>query len=184
MEVTEATLIAAARDGDHSSYGELVRRHQSVAFRVAMVITRSAADSQDVTQEAFVKAWKALDRFDPERPFRPWLLSIVANEARNRRRGAARRFVHELRAGKQAVAVAAGVPSAEAVAVRDIEGAGVLDAVDRLPDKHRQVIYLRYLMELDERETAAALGIAPGTVKSRASRARVQLAELLRVADE
>ena len=76
-----AALIERARQGDQAAYGELVRDHQEIAFRVAFLITRSAPDAEDVTQEAFIKAWRALGRFRTDAPFRPWLLRIVANEA-------------------------------------------------------------------------------------------------------
>src|SRR5688500_13209149 len=87
---TEEELVALARDGDSDAYADLVRSHQQIAFRTAMLITRNAADAEDAAQEAFVKAWRALPRFRAGEPVRPWLLTIVANEARNRRRAAGR----------------------------------------------------------------------------------------------
>ncbi|MDP9321875.1 MAG: siderophore-interacting protein, partial [Chloroflexota bacterium] len=74
-----------ARRGDQDAYGELVTRYQALAARVAYVITASPAEAEDVTQDAFVKAYYALDRFREGAPFRPWLLRIVANEAKNRK---------------------------------------------------------------------------------------------------
>ena len=86
----ESALVERARRGDHNAYGELVTRYQALAARVAFVITASAADAEDVAQDAFVKAFYALDRFREGAPFRPWLLRIVANEAKNRRVAAGR----------------------------------------------------------------------------------------------
>src|ERR687885_1387947 len=80
-----------ARDGDTAAYERLVSRHAQVAFRVACVLAGSAADAEEAAQDAFVKAYKALGRFRPGHPFRPWLLKIVANEAHNRRRAPGRR---------------------------------------------------------------------------------------------
>ena len=75
-----------------------MRAHQDIAFRVACLAGGSAAEAEEAAQEAFVKAWRALDRFRAGAPFRPWLLAIVANEARNRRRAAGRRAGLALRA--------------------------------------------------------------------------------------
>jgi len=83
--------VARARRGDAVAYEALVRAHQDIAFRTACLFAGSAADAEEAAQEAFVKAWRALPRFRPEAPFRPWLLAIVANEARNRVRNRRRR---------------------------------------------------------------------------------------------
>src|SRR4051794_2486255 len=88
--LTEGELIALARDGDGDAYASLVRAHQDVAFRTAMLITQNAAEAEEAAQDGFVKAWRALPRFRAGEPWRPWLLTIVANEARNRRRSAGR----------------------------------------------------------------------------------------------
>ena len=98
----EAALIARAQGGDTVAYGSLVRAHQDIAFRVACLAGGSAADAEEAAQEGFVKAWRALPRFRAGAPFRPWLLAIVANEARNRRRAAGRRAGLVLRAAEQA----------------------------------------------------------------------------------
>ena len=81
--------MARAQAGDADAYAALVRAHQDVAFRTALLITQNAADAEEAAQDGFVKAWRALDRFHTGAPLRPWLLTIVANEARNRRRSAA-----------------------------------------------------------------------------------------------
>src|SRR5204863_9243775 len=83
---------------DPAAYAELVREHQHVAFRAAYLVTGSAAEAEDAAQEGFVKAWLALPQFREGAPFRPWLLAIVVNEARNRRRHAGRQAALALRA--------------------------------------------------------------------------------------
>ena len=168
----EAALVRRAQAGDAEAYGDLVTMHQAAAFRVAHLLAGSAADAEDAAQEAFVKAYLALGRFRAGEPFRPWLLQVVGNEARNRRRARGRR------AGLLDRAVAAvrgsagsGAPSPEAVVVlgelRDEVGAALL----RLRDEERTVVACRYLLELSEAETASALGVPAGTVKSRLHRA-------------
>src|SRR5437868_11473337 len=93
----DSVLIARAVRGDSAAYEEIVKRYQQVAFRTAYVITGSAADAEDAAQEGFVKAFHALHRFRPGAELRPWLLRIVANEARNRLRSSGRRQRLELR---------------------------------------------------------------------------------------
>ncbi len=128
---TDGELFTRAQRGNQAAYEEIVQRYQQMAFRTAYVITGSAADAEDAAQEGFVKAYRALATFRSGAEPRPWLLRIVANEARNRVRSAGRRLV----------------------------------------------ITSRYLLELSGEETAAALGIPEGTVKSRLSRALARLRE-------
>jgi RNA polymerase sigma factor (sigma-70 family) len=166
----DVDLARLARDGDVHAYGELVERYREVAFRTAWLITRSTADAEDAAQEAFVKAFYALGRFRAGEAFRPWVLRIVANEAKNRRRSAGRRERLALRvAGERGPGDA--VPSPETAAVEVERREDLLTALERLPERDRLVVAYRYLLELSEAETAEALGVRPGTVKSRLSRA-------------
>src|SRR2546429_1118057 len=97
----ESELVERARRGDHDAYAELVHAYQGIAFRTAYLIAGGAAEAEDAAQDGFVKAWRALGRFRAGAPFRPWLLQIVANEARNRRRSAGRRAQLALRAATE-----------------------------------------------------------------------------------
>jgi RNA polymerase sigma-70 factor (ECF subfamily) len=166
--------VLRAQRGDAHAYEDLVRPHQEMAFRVAYVIVRNPSDAEDATQDALVKAWRALGRFRPDEPLRPWLLRIVANEARNRRRSAGRRERLVLRA---AASSGEAAPSPEDAVVDEAQRADLLRALDELPDPAREVLAYRYLLELTEEETAAALDVAVGTVKSRTSRALDRLKE-------
>ena len=151
-----------------------------LAFRTAYLITGSAADAEDAVQDAFVKAHKALGRFRQGAPFRPWLLAIVANEARNRRRSAGRRERLSLRAAEDPLSGGA-VPSPEAALLESEQRAELLAAVNDLREEDRLAIACRYFLGLSEEETAATLGWRRGTLKSRTSRAlerlRVRLEE-------
>ncbi len=170
----ESTLVARARRGEAAAYEELVRMHQAIAFRVALVNAGDRADAEEAVQDAFVKAYRALGRFRDGAPFRPWLLRIVANEARNRRRAAGRRAALPLRA-VAAVAPGDAAPSPEATVLSTERRGELLDALARLDGRDRDVLVHRYLLELDEQETAEALGLRRGTVKSRTSRALERL---------
>jgi RNA polymerase sigma-70 factor, ECF subfamily len=179
----EVALVERARAGDADAFGDLVTLHQGAAFRVAYVLTGSPADAEDAAQEAFVKAYLALDRFRPDARFRPWLLAIVGNEARNRvrsrarREGLAARALSAVRGGAarsssdgddRATAVTRS-PELEALAVET--QAEVRAAMATLREDERRVVACRFLLGLSERETAAALGIPEGTAKSRLHRA-------------
>jgi RNA polymerase sigma-70 factor (ECF subfamily) len=174
----DSDLVERAKRGDAAAYGELVDRYQGIAVRTAYVIAGEAAEAEDAAQEAFVKAYRALSRFRAGEPFRPWLLSIVANEARNRRRSAGRRAALALRAAAQ-VAPGEAAPSPEGVLIAAEERATLLMAVDRLGDGDRLVLSCRYFLELSEEETAGVLGVRRGTVKSRTHRALARLKEEL-----
>src|ERR1700716_801023 len=93
----DSELFARAQRGDTAAYEEIVQRYQQVAFRTAFVITGSAADAEEAAQDGFVKAHRALHTFRSGAEPRPWLLKIVANEARNRVRSIGRRHQLELR---------------------------------------------------------------------------------------
>ena len=178
MEATperESDLIERARHGDVSAFESLVRVHQAVAFRTAWIASGGADDAEDAAQEGFMKAYAALPRFRADAPFRPWLLTIVANEARNRRRSAGRREALALRAPETAIGAAGFEPSPEAAILATERRTALLDALRRLADPDREVIAYRFLLELSETETAAALGVPVGTAKSRLSRAMGRL---------
>jgi RNA polymerase sigma-70 factor (ECF subfamily) len=172
----ESTLVALAKRGDAAAYEELVRMHQGIAFRVAYVAAGDRGDAEEAVQDGFVKAYRALGRFRGGAPFRPWLLRIVANEARNRRRSAGRRAGLVLQA---AAASGDAAPSPEAAALSGERRSELLAAIGRLDERDRDVLVHRFLLELGEEETAAALGVRRGTVKSRTSRALERLRELL-----
>ena len=172
--LAEIELVGLAQSGDSAAYQTLVEEHQTIAFRTAYLITGSAADAEDAVQEAFVKAFYALGRFRPGAPFRPWVLRIVANEARNRRRSAGRRERPTLRAAEDPLSGGA-VPSPEAALLESEERAELLAAVEGLREEDRLVIACRYFLELSEEETAAALDWRRGTVKSRLARALERL---------
>lgn len=170
----DAQLVERAKAGDVDAYGELVTRYQAVAQRTAYLITHDGAAAEDASQEAFVKAYRALGRFHSGAPFRPWLLRIVANEALNRRKAAARRPTVDLDAA-QSRADPADSPEERAIAAE--RRAMVLRAMEALRDEDRLVLVYRYFLDLSEAEMAVALDCPRGTVKSRLSRAMARLRE-------
>ncbi|WP_443050382.1 RNA polymerase sigma factor [Streptomyces sp. NBC_00286] len=178
--VDEAAVIARVRDGEPEAYAELVRAHTGIALRAAAALG-AGADAEDVVQQAFFKAYCTLGRFRDGAAFRPWLLSIVANETRNTVRTAVRQRTVVGREAALAEAEPVIPESADpAVAALEVERrAALLAALDRLSEEHRLVVTYRYLLEMDEPETAQALGWPRGTVKSRLNRALRKLQRLL-----
>jgi RNA polymerase sigma factor (sigma-70 family) len=170
----EDELVERARGGDARAFAALVHDHEEIAFRTAYLITRNAADAEDAAQQGLAKAWRALPRFRPGAPVRPWLLAIVANEARNRRRAEGRREGLALRAAHE-LPTGGAAPSPEGRLLEAEERAELLAALERLSDDDRLVLSCRYLLELGEAETAQVLGLRRGTVKSRTSRALERL---------
>lgn len=170
----DAELVELAKGGDVRAYGELVDRYREISFRTAYLIARNDADAEDATQDAFVKAYYALDRFRSAEPFRPWILRIVSNEARNRRRSAGRRERLALRVVERR-GPGDAAPSPDAAAIAEETRRTLVGALEMLPERDRDVIACRYLLELSEAETATTLGIRPGTVKSRLSRGLARL---------
>ena len=172
----ETELVDRARAGDINAYALLVERYTTVAFRTAYLITASEEDAKDAGQEAFIKAFRALARFRSGAPFKPWLLQIVANEARNLRRGSARRTNLSVRVADRSREGGAA-PSPERLVLATEEREQLLRAVNSLREEDRLVVACRYFLELSSEETAAVLRWPEGTVKSRLSRALERLRE-------
>jgi RNA polymerase sigma-70 factor (ECF subfamily) len=172
---SDDALIERARLGDAVAYATLVERYQDIAFRAAYIVLREAADAEDAAQEGFIKAFYALSRFKTGKPFRPWLLEIVANQARNQRRAGGRRGALALRATPQSTTP----PSPETELLDKERRQTILEALNTLKNDDRLIVAYRYLFELSESETAVALGCARGTVKSRLSRALDRLRRAL-----
>ena len=172
----ESELVERAKRGDAVAYGELVRAHQQLAFRTAYLITGDAGEAEEAAQDGFVKAYRALARFRSGEPFRPWVLRIVGNEAKNRRTSAARRANLALRAAEESRSGGA-VPSPETALLDADRRERLLGAIGNLRDEERDVIACRVLLGLSEEETAAALSLRKGTVKSRTSRALAHMRE-------
>lgn len=168
----EATLVRYAANGDATAWEPLVLAHQEAVFRLSYLLLGDPDDAEDVAQETFLRAWNHLQRFDPSRPLRPWLLSIASNLASNRRRSAGRYFAALTRAFRSEPAASTSI---EEKSAQHMEASDLWKAVKNLSLPDQQVIYLRYFLDLPVTETAQALQVAEGTVKSRLSRALERL---------
>jgi RNA polymerase sigma-70 factor (ECF subfamily) len=157
----EAALVRAAQRGSAEAVDELFRRHWPAAHRAAWLVVHDAAAAEDIAQEAFLAALRALDRFDRRRPLGPWLHRIVVNRAIDWTRARALR----------AEATAEAAPEAAAPAHAAAFDGDILDALADLGPEHRAVIVLRHLLGYTPGEIATMLDLPRGTVNSRLRRA-------------
>jgi RNA polymerase sigma-70 factor (ECF subfamily) len=156
---SEASLVRAAQAGSERAVEELFARHWPDAYRAALLIAHDRAAAEDIAQEAFLAALRALPRFDRRRPLRPWLHRIVVNRA-----------IDWARARKLRAEVDFDVLP-EAAAPPDVTGLGEVGAaLARLSPEHRAVVVMRYLLEFTPGEIAEALELPRGTVNSRLRR--------------
>lgn len=173
----ESTLVRRAANGEAAAWEPLVLAHQEAVFRLSYLLLGDPDDADDIAQETFLRAWDHLKRFDATRPLRPWLLSIAANLASNRRRSAGRYFAALTRVFRSEPIAAA---STEEKSARHMEASELWKAVQNLSVPDQQIIYLRYFLDLPVTETAEVLQVAEGTVKSRLSRALDRLRGIIR----
>lgn len=166
----DSALVDAARAGSELAFETLVGRYRAPVLRLAYRLTHDADEANDIAQDAFLRAYRRLNEFHPDRPFGRWLFVIARNaslDAIRRRRRAARLVVTDANAGTE--------PGPEEVALRNEEALRVHVALDALPAKYRDVLELYYLSGLRYREIALALDIPLGTVKTFISRAKRRL---------
>ena len=168
--MTEARQILLARQGNQAAWEALMRAHQEPVFRLAYLQLGDPDEAEDVTQETFVRAYRALKGFDLDRPLRPWLLRIASNLAHNRRRSTGRFLAALTRFARQDPE---GI-SQTTYKARD-ESQTLWLAVKQLAKPFQEVIYLRYFLDMSESEMVDVLNVPPGTVKSRLHRALTKL---------
>jgi RNA polymerase sigma-70 factor (ECF subfamily) len=164
--------VRAAKQGDVGAFSQLVAPHEQLLFRMAYHVTGDAAEAADAVQEGLIRAYGAIGRFREDLPVRPWLTRIVWNEARSLRRSRLRRtrVLDRLVARPEE---SAPDPVFEVLATETRDEVAV--ALNRLRPEDREVIALRYFLDLSEAEMATTLDCPRGTVKSRLSRALSRL---------
>lgn len=164
--MTEAQQIRLARQGNQAAWEALMRAHQEPVFRLAYLLLGDPDEAEDIAQETFLRAYKALKRFDTERPLRPWLLRIASNLAHNRHRSVGRYLAALMRFAQQ------DPDHIKSTTINpDDESQTLWQAVRKMTRPFQEVIYLRYFLDMSENEMVEALDVPPGTVKSRLHRA-------------
>jgi RNA polymerase sigma-70 factor (ECF subfamily) len=166
----EPALVARALAGDRTALGVLVTRFAGPVRRLAFAILRDPDEADDAAQDGLLQALVKLDRYDPTRPFGPWLMRIVANAAIDRRRRRAVRHTSELDEG-----LAGGGPLPDVEVERLALRQRLATALDKLPQRYRMALVLFDVEGYSQAEIAEILGVAPGTVRSAVFHARRRL---------
>jgi RNA polymerase sigma-70 factor, ECF subfamily len=177
--VDETELAAKAATGSEEAFGELVALHAPMARRVAYTILEDQEDADDAAQEGFLSAWQAIGRYDPKRAFRPWLMQIVVNAARDLRRRRRVRAAEPL----DNVAAAARDDPAREMGSLDL-GEKLTAALATLPERQRLAVVLFDAEGYPQAEIARMLGIPEGTVKSDVFHGRRALRKVLQSVKE
>ncbi|MDR0249187.1 MAG: sigma-70 family RNA polymerase sigma factor [Oscillospiraceae bacterium] len=170
---------------DKRAFERLVREHEKTLYNLALRMTGNEHDAADMTQETFLRAWRAIDRFRGESAVSTWLYKLCANVCMDFLRARRRRAAYETEPPNRddAAGYAAEVPdmtySPETELERALLREGLQNALNKLPREQRRALLLREIGGLPYADIAAALGIPEGTVKSRIARAREQMRVLL-----
>lgn len=181
-QADERDLLIRAQQGDTAAFGELVRQQQTAVFNVAYRLLGRRRDAEDAAQEAFLRAYRALGRFDVERPFAPWIKRITTNLCYNWLASDKAQPVLSAADLAEAEALpkwAHTAPTPEQQMVHQEQSAAVRQAIWQLPPRYRAVIELRHFQNLSYEEIAMALDRPLSDVKSDLFRARKQLSQLL-----
>jgi RNA polymerase sigma-70 factor, ECF subfamily len=178
----DAEVLKACREGDERAYRTIVERYQRQVFSLAMRMVRSAEDAEDLTQETFVRMFKAIDRYDPTRSFPAWLMTIASRLCIDHIRRRKVRPVPLVRedAGtheEQVIDVEDPGPTPDVITSHREEERQAQSLIDSLPPHYRIVVMLRHQQDLSYEEVAEALSLPIGTVKARIHRARALLKE-------
>jgi RNA polymerase sigma-70 factor (ECF subfamily) len=179
VSIETETLIRRCQRGDKLAIGALIRRYENYVYRLCYLVMRSEQDAEDMTQETFIRAFKALPRYEirQDSSFEAWLYRIAVNCCRSRMR---RKWYQVLPWPSPSPEIA-GEPELQPdrQLLRDEYRSEILDAIDTLGEKHRLVVILRYYTGLSNEEIARALNIPSGTVRSRLHTARQRLRAIL-----
>jgi RNA polymerase sigma-70 factor (ECF subfamily) len=179
VSIETEELIRRCQRGDELAIGALIRRYQNYVFRLCFLVMRSEQDAEDMTQETFIRAFRALPRFEVREgaSFEAWLYRIAVNACRSRMR---RKWYQVLPWPSPAPDVVAE-PEAQPDrrVIKDERRNEILEAIDSLGEKHRLVVILRYYAGLSNEEIAQTLSIPSGTVRSRLHTARQRLKAVL-----
>ncbi len=172
----QENIIARARRGDADAFEQLVVAYRDQVFRLALRMCGNEADADEVAQEAFLSAWKALPNFRGDSRFSTWLYQLTSHAAidlmRREKRQIAAADITEVSAADPA-------PSPQQQAEQSEQREIVRDAILQLAPEQREVVVLRFMEELSYEEIGAVLKLPSGTVKSRLNRAKAQLKEIL-----
>jgi RNA polymerase sigma-70 factor (ECF subfamily) len=177
--VSDAELVARAREGDRAAFGELVERHRAAVYRAALAALGRASEAEDAAQEAFLAAYRKMGTYRAEASFKTWLLTIAWRHALGRRRSLAARWRRFVSTEEPASPAAAETPTQEQALIAAEMAAHVRRLVQGLPARLRDPLVLSAAGDQTYAEIAVILGIPEGTLKYRVVEARRRLKERL-----
>ena len=179
-QISDRELAALAKAGRQDAYREFLARHKAPVFRLIYNNIGDTDEAMDLTQEAFVAGFAALDRYDGDRPFRSWIARIALNKCRDwARRRKVRAFFSRALPLESAHDVASDMPAPDTEVAARAEMTRVRAAMAELPSKLREVLVLRGVEELSQVEAADLLQVSEKTIETRLYRARARLKALL-----
>jgi RNA polymerase sigma-70 factor (ECF subfamily) len=178
-ELCDNELVAHVLRGDRAFFKELVDRYQKRAYLFARGMVHNSDDAYDLSQEAFVRAYKNLKKFDKAYPFKVWLFHILSNLCKNHLRQKRTRARVMVDSGESAQQAVSATDSPDAAYQKSQTQAVVREAIARLPEKFREIIILSHFQEMSYEQMAQVLDIPRGSVMSRLYYARLKLREIL-----
>jgi RNA polymerase sigma-70 factor (ECF subfamily) len=176
----DLSLVRLAQAGDQEAFAQLVRRHQRMVYHLALSKARNHHDAEEITQTAFLNAWRGLPHFQERASFSSWLYRLTANAATDFFRQNRKHLGEVSLDDPQAPPLAQTTPSPEETREAQEKQQALLRAIDALPDQAREILLLREAEDLSYQQISQALDLPVGTVRSRLARARKTLADLLR----
>ncbi len=165
--------VLAARGGDHSAFAALVRSIQRPIYGLCLRLLRSEAEAAEVAQDAFLRAFQNLHRYDDEKPFDLWVMAIARNLCLDILRRRSRMHTEDVDELKDLLPTAAASQEADAIARQ--ERLSLESAMATLPLEDREVLALYYVQKRTTKEIAVVMGVAPGTIMARLFRAREKI---------
>lgn len=174
----DARIVLAVRRGDNNAFGTLVRRYQKRVYNLSLMMLRSPERAEDISQEAFVRAYQKLSLFDIKRSFYPWLATITVRLAQSELRKKQVELQQE-----DAGSIPTESPNPLEILLEN-ETQAIWKLVAKLSSGERTAVFLVYRQELTVLEAATAVGVTPGTIKTLLFRARKNLRSMLELQQE
>jgi len=171
MAMSDKELVRRCQ-ADSAAFEEIVRRYRRAVFAYARISTGSHQDAEEVTQDVFVKVFRAAHQFNSRYSFTTWLYKITSNTCKNKMRGRRKKQTVSLDDEESPLVTLSHEASPLDAYRKNIEIAEVRNAINELPPRYKQVLYLRYVESLSYREIAETLGLSMGNVEARIFRGK------------